>query len=132
MLGNRQLPKSVPGAASEGRAAILALALAASGFFVAIGSAQAQDCEGGYRMVKGEVPVACEGGFDQAVAPTAPIREPLHTGSISRLGAGGGNADDIPAAVPSSTHMNGMKCVGGYAYRPTANESYITMPMACN
>ena len=132
MLGNRELPKSVQGAASGRRAAIFALALAATGLFAAIGSAQAQDCEGGYRMLKGEIPVACRGGSDQpAATPTAPLVEPLHTGSINGPGAAGGNADELPVEAPA-THMNGMKCVGGYAYRGTANESYITMPMPCN
>lgn len=123
MLGNREFPKS--GTAS-GRAAVFVLALTSA--FAFGGSALAQDCEGGYRMLKGQIPVACEGGFDRpALAPA----EPLHTGSINRSGAGGGNADEIPAAAPS-THMSGMKCSGGYAYRPTANESHITMPMPCN
>lgn len=134
MLGSHELPKSVRGAALGGRAALFALALtAATGSFAFIGSAQAQDCEGGYRMLKGEIPVACDTEFDQSAAtlPAPAPSEPLHTGSINGLGAGGGNADEIPAAAPS-THMSGMKCVGGYAYRPTANESTITMPMPCN
>ena len=125
MLGDRELPKSVHGGASGGRGAIFALALAATGLFAAIGSAQAQDCKGGYRMLKGAIPVACEGSDQSAATPTAPVIEPRHTGSIN------GNAHELPAAAPL-THMNGMKCAGGYAYRPTANESYITMPMPCN
>jgi hypothetical protein len=127
MLGNQEFPKSATRGGS-GRAAIFAFALGASSLFAAISGAQAQDCEGGYRMVKGEIPIACEGGFDQqAATPAAPVVAPLHTGSIN----GGGNADEIPSSEPA-THMSGMKCVGGYAYRGTANESYITMPMPCN
>ena len=131
MLGSHELPKSASGAATGGRAAILALVLAAAGLFTVIGTAQAQDCEGGYRMLKSEIPVACDGGVTQsATGATAPVlSEPLHTGSINRLGVGGGNADELPAPATSS---NGMKCVGGFAYRPTAENSYVTMPMPCN
>ena len=84
MLGNQELAKSLHGVALSGRAALLALALTLAGSFAVIGSAQAQDCEGGFRMLKGEIPVACEGGFDQsAVAPV--VREPAYTGAIARL-----------------------------------------------
>jgi hypothetical protein len=130
MLGNHDVPKSLPGIVSGGRAAVLVFALATATSFFAIGSAQAQDCEGGFRMLKDEIPVACDGGSGQSATGASALiqSEPLHTGSIN---AGGGNADEIPSSEPS-THMSGMKCVGGYAYRGTANESYITMPMPCN
>ena len=85
MLGNHDVPKSLPGIVSGGRAAMLAFALATATSFFAIGSAQAQDCEGGFRMLKDEIPVACEGGSGQSsVTPTVPVQsEPLHTGSIN-------------------------------------------------
>ena len=74
--------------ALAGRAAIFALTTV--GAFALIGSAQAQECVGGYKMVKGEIPVACG---DSAL--TAPLpSEPLYTGSIG--GAAGGNGDEIP------------------------------------
>jgi hypothetical protein len=85
-------------------------------------------------MIKGQIPISCHAGFDSsATIEAAPvIEEPVHTGTLSDLGTSG-NADAIPVPMAErSTSMTGDKCYGGFAYRRTANESYITMPMPCH
>lgn len=81
---------------------ILALTAAGAALFAAASVANAQeDCVGGYRMIKDQVPVACTGGaptmFERST--TAP-EEPLTTGSIqttaTESSGGGGNSEQIP------------------------------------
>ena len=80
---------------------IFALTVAGAALFAAASAANAQDdCVGGYRMVKDQVPVRCEAGsamFQQdAIAP----EEPLYTGSIQATApeSGGGNSEQIPTS----------------------------------
>ena len=52
----------------------LAFATAAAAFFAMAGTAQAQDCVNGYRMVKDEIPVACSIGHFGRALDTRPAR----------------------------------------------------------
>ena len=108
---------------------LLALAASAAAFFAVAGTAQAQDCVGGWRMIKGEIPVACSEHFGRsAFAPAAPVvREPLYTGSINR--------EQPPSvarfdASPAATFSPDPTCVGGFSYRETAANGY-TLMMRC-
>src|SRR5215207_3190268 len=81
---------------------ILALTIAGAAVFAAASVASAQeDCVGGYRMIKDQVPISCGGEtamLDQgAIAP----EEPLTTGSIqaSAPESGGGNIEEIPTSA---------------------------------
>lgn len=105
---------------------LLALAASAAAFFAVAGTAQAQDCVGGWRMIKGEIPVACSENFGRsAFAPV--VREPLYTGSINR--------EQPPSvarfdASPATTSSPDPTCVGGFSYRETAANGY-TLMMRC-
>jgi hypothetical protein len=100
------------------------MAIAATATFIAIaGDAQAQDCAGGFRMIKDEIPIRCEAGVESmALGARALVSEPLTTGSDAAPAAG---------APPPGMSPGGMKCVGGYTWRPGAENSYTTLPMAC-
>jgi hypothetical protein len=78
---------------------IFAFTIAGAALFAAASVANAQDCVGGYRMIKDQVPVHCIGEAATFQANAAPSEEPLYTGSIntSATGAGGGNSDQIPS-----------------------------------
>jgi hypothetical protein len=108
---------------------LLAVAASAAAFFVVAGTAQAQDCVGGYRMLKGEIPVACDDFGRSAFAPAAPVvEEPLYTGSINReQPPSAASIDEAPAVTTSSS---GQECVGGYSYRETPANGW-TLPMRC-
>jgi hypothetical protein len=110
---------------------LLALAASAAAFFAVAGTAQAQDCVGGWRMINGEIPVACSEVFGRsAFAPLAPfVREPLTTGSINRERPPSFARLDESAAVTTSS--SGQECVGGYSYRETPANGW-TLPMRCN
>jgi hypothetical protein len=106
------------------------MTVASAAFFAVASAAHAQDCVGGYRMLKDEIPIACDAAFDEsAVDQTAPVAsEPLTTGSISRAQApSAAQIDEPPAMSPG-----GMKCVGGFNWRPGVENSYTTLPMPCN
>src|SRR4051812_40388158 len=106
--------------------AALAFAAAAS-FFAVSGSAQAQDCLGGYKMLKGEIPVLCQAGPIQsasgAVRPGSQAMlnagsvdrsgEPLATGLISRTEqpANAARPSNSPAAEAMSN--GNAQCVNG-------------------
>jgi hypothetical protein len=96
---------------------------AAAAFFAVASAAQAQDCVGGYRMLKDEIPIACGAAAEEsAFAPTAPPRgEPATTGSIDRV-------------APPDDNMSpgGMKCVGGFHWKSGVENSYTTLPMPCD
>lgn len=133
MLGIHESPNTAALVAPGRRGALTLLALAAStaAFFAIAGTAQAQDCVGGYRMLKGEIPVACSENFGRsAFAPVAPVvREPLHTGSINReQPPSAARAEYSPGVTTSSS---GQECVGGYSYRETPANGW-TLPMRCN
>ena len=110
---------------------LLALAASAAAFFAVAGTAQAQDCVGGYRMVKGEIPVACSEHFgSSALLRSGPVvREPLHTGSINRVQHP--SAARIERSPTVTTSSSGQNCVGGYSYRETPANGW-TLPMRCN
>jgi hypothetical protein len=130
MLRIHDISESTPGVAPRGRAATrtaLALTIASAAFFAVASAAQAQDCVGGYRMLKDEIPIACGAAAEEsAFAPVAPLRsEPATTGSI--------NSERPPSAAPDDDMSpGGMKCVGGYNWRPGVENSYTTLPMACD
>ena len=110
---------------------LVALAASAAAFFAVAGTAQAQDCVGGWRMIKGEIPVACSENFGRsAFAPVAPVlREPLYAGSINREQPPSfARFDESPAVTTSSS---GQECVGGYSWRETTANGW-TLPMRCN
>jgi len=77
---------------------ILALSVAGAAILGAASIASAQeDCVGGYRMLKDQVPVHCDTLRSAMVAP----EEPLYTGSIqaSAPETNSGNSDQIPTAA---------------------------------
>ena len=134
MLGTNALPKSITSRPRKGTKSVLTFVTGAALFAIA-GTAQAQeDCVGGYRMIKGEIPVQCDVG---SVAPSfgvtqpafqhAPLEEPLTTGSI-------GSVNEPLATVqePRTMTYGGIdKCVDGYWYRPGVENSFTTLPMRC-
>lgn len=132
MLGTHDLSKAAPGVALNGRTAtrsLLALTIASAAFFAVASAAQAQDCVGGYRMLKDEIPIACGAAAEEsAFAPVAPLpSEPATTGSINSVEPPAARVEELPSASPG-----GMKCVGGYSWRPGVENSYTTLPMPCN
>ena len=132
----------------------LSLAIGSAALF-AVGSASAQECVGGYMMLKDQIPVRCDvgpGPEQIGISPVQPLpEEPLYTGSINSLGTGGGNADEIPTAANSPEEplytgsINGLGVGGGNADEiPTATakvddscwiataNSGVTLPRPCN
>lgn len=130
MLGTHDLSKSTPGVALNRRMAtrsLLALTIASAAFFAVASAAQAQECVGGFRMIKDEIPIACGAAAEEsAFAPAAPLpNEPATTGSISRA--------QVPSAAPDDDMSpGGMKCVGGYYWKAGVENSYTTLPMSCD
>jgi hypothetical protein len=128
MLGVQTFPNYAP-RVRKNSLTLLAIAASAAAFFAVTAPAQAQECVGGYRMVKEQIPVPCSGDFGStAFAPIvgAPT-EPLHTGSINREEPRIAQFDSEPAVTTSST---GQECVGGYSYRETPANGW-TLPMRC-
>lgn len=130
MLGIHDLSRSATEPAPGRRTAhaLLALAAAAAAVLAISGTAQAQDCAGGYRMIKGEIPVQCDTGFAQPAFSTsrAMLREPLHTGSIGAVH----RAVPVETRPAVTTSSSGLECVGGYSYRETPANGW-TLPMRC-
>jgi hypothetical protein len=130
MLGDRDFSESVPGNSLGGRTArrtLFTLTTAAAAFFAVGNAAQAQDCVGGFRMIKDEIPIPCGAAAEEsAFAPAAPVEnEPATTGSVAR--------EQLPSAAPDDDMSpGGMKCVGGYTWRSGVENSYTTLPMACD
>ncbi len=105
----------------------LAVAAAAAFCFALAGPAHAGDCNGGYRMLKGEIPIACERGAQALFSGAqSTVSEPLTTGSINRspLPAGGAEPSLAPAAASSNSEAN---CVGGMRSIITANNGMSLM-----
>jgi len=129
MLGIHERPDDARAVPRQGSLTLVALAAFAASLFAVAGTAEAQDCVGGYRMLKGEVPVVCDDGFGpSAVAPAARLaEEPLYTGSINQGQPPAAQIDEPPAATSS-----GMECVGGYTWRQGVENSYTTLPLPCN
>lgn len=79
---------------------IFALTIAGAALFAAASAANAQDdCAGGYRMVKDQVPIRCDAGSAMFQQNVITPEEPLHTGSIPTTATenGGGNSAQIPS-----------------------------------
>jgi hypothetical protein len=134
---------------------ILAFAVGGAALFAAA-SANAQDCVGGYMMLKDQIPIRCDAGFGGEQIGIAPV-QPLPEETISAgLGSGGGNANEIPvysgpepvytgSITPSAAEPTGLGSGGGNAdeipsatnrmddscWIETAN-SGVTLPRACN
>lgn len=131
MLGVDESHKSAvetaPGR-QAGTRALLALATAAAALFVIAGSAQAQECVGGYRMIKDEIPIRCDVGFEQSTVDQsrALLSEPPTTGSI------GAPPAVAPAEAAPGMSPGGMKCVGGYHWKAGVENSYTTLPLPCD
>jgi hypothetical protein len=126
MLGVQKFPIH----ATRGRKSsltLLAIAASAAAFFAVAGSAQAQECVGGYRMVKEQIPVPCSGDPTAFAPVVAAPAEPLYTGSINREEPRVAQFDNEPAVTTSSS---GQECVGGYSYRETPANGW-TLPMRC-
>jgi hypothetical protein len=104
-----------------------ALALAvASAAFLAVGSmAQAQDCVGGYYMLKNEIPVRCD---SQAMfSPT--VAAPLHAGSITRteLPANAARPSSSPTEPAAASTNSTAVCHNGMRFVDTAANGYTLM-----
>ena len=107
------------------------IAAAAAAFLALSSGAQAQECVGGYRMLKAEVPIACQGHDGSAArAMFSPARPaPLHIGSINRSEqpADATRPSDSPATA--STNSDAM-CVNGMRFVATPNNG-ATLMMKC-
>lgn len=97
---------------------ILAIGAAAAVFAAMAGSANAQDCVNGYKMMKDQIPVRCD-----ALAPAfaGPAEEPLITGSIAPPPAEGtvtGVASEQPprAGGPQTFAESRETCLPGQYY----------------
>jgi len=112
----------------SGKTPVLLAGAAIAAFLGIAGTAQAQDGVGGYRMIKGEVPIACDSGFPTGPAQPAARNDPLTTGSIDRAPVSAARASF--ERQPTTTYA-GKECVGGYYYRPGVENSYNSLPMRC-
>jgi hypothetical protein len=123
---------------------ILALTIGGATLFGAASLANAQDCVGGYMMLKDQIPVRCDVGpgfGPMGATPLQPVpegvasasvgggnadeiptnaTEPVYTGSINTAGAtvppGGGNADEIPSSGSMNFVDSRDDCRPGYWY----------------
>ena len=133
MLGTFESHPAAASAATGHRGTkltLLAMAASAAAFFAVAGTAQAQDCVGGWRMIKGEIPVACSEEFGRSAFAPAPVaQEPLYTGSINREQPPSAARADISARATMSS--SGQECVGGYSWRETTANGW-TLPMRCS
>jgi hypothetical protein len=121
------LSKIVPQRATSRTALALAAAVAV---FLAVGSAaSAQDCVGGYYMLKGQIPVRC--GTQAMFSPAA--TQPLHTGSITRTELPANAArPSYSAAAPAAASSNPTAtCKNGMRFVDTAANGW-TLPIPCS
>jgi len=139
MFGFSELPRVsafVPRRASTRTA--LAVAAVCAAFFAVANSAHAEDCLGGYRMVK-EIPVICQdtaGSRALFSAGQAEPREPLYTGSINRIeqpaDATRPSASPTAAPAPASTSSNAAAaCDHGMRFVETPNNG-ATLMIKCS
>jgi len=107
----------------------LAIAAASAAFFVFGSAAQAQDCVGGYYMLKNEIPVRCDSRA--VISPT--VSAPLHAGSTSRteLPANAARPSSSPAAPAAASRNSTAVCVNGMRFVETAANGY-TLPIPCS
>ena len=106
----------------------LALAIASAAFLTVGSMAQAQDCVGGYYMLKNEIPVRCD---SQAMfSPTVAV--PLHAGSITRteLPANAARPSYSPATPAAATSNSTAVCQHGMRFVDTAANGW-TLPIPC-
>jgi len=106
----------------------LALAAVSAAFLVAGGAAQAQDCVGGYYMLKGEIPVRCEARA--MISPTQ--AEPPRMGAINRteLPANAARPSHSPTAPAAASNNSAAVCTNGMRSIATAANGY-TLMMPC-
>ena len=110
---------------------ILAFTVAGAALFAAASVANAEDCVGGYRMIKDQVPLVCT-GQSAMVAPSANRQEePLYTGSINRTAAAGGdNSDQIPSTQNQMVFAEGRdSCKPGEYYMQDMQS--MNFPVRC-
>jgi hypothetical protein len=124
MIGLDQSPKSAVTTwqprKRAGLQTTLAFATAAAAFFAIAGAAQAQDCVNGYRMVKGEIPVACSVGSFAGSA--------LNTRSMTAHALYRGPA--ITEEQPQDS-SDPSQCVRGYRTLTTTANGW-TLPIPCH
>jgi hypothetical protein len=137
MFGFSELPRV--SAFAPKRAATrtaLAVAAASAALFAVASAAHAEDCIGGYRMVKGEIPVICTGeaprAFFSAGQPSP--SEPFFTGSINTGSSAEQPADasrpsSSPAAAASSN--GAAACDHGMRFVETPNNG-ATLMIKCS
>jgi len=137
MFGFSELPKI--SAFAPKRAAMrtaLAVAAASAALFAVASAAHAEDCIGGYRMVKGEIPIICQEEGSRAlfsVGRPAP-REPLYTGSISTGSSAERPADATrPSSSPATAQSSNSaaNCDHGMRFVETPNTG-VTLMMKCS
>lgn len=139
MFGFSELPRVstlVPRRASTRTA--LAVAAAGAALFAIASAAHAEDCVGGYRMVKGEIPVICQeaaGAHAMFSAGQPAPREPLYTGSINRTEqpADASRPAPSPATAPASASSNNSAaaCDHGMRFVETPNNG-ATLMIKCS
>ena len=129
MLGERDFSRIRLGQVHRWRGmhSLIGAGTVAAALFAAAGTAQAQSqaCMGGYRMIKGEVPILCE-RLVPPHASYAQLREPFHGGSLAPAPAN--TARNITTKTMTS---EGTSCVGGYTWRATPANGW-TLPMQCD
>jgi hypothetical protein len=139
MFGFSELPRVsafVPRRASTRTA--LAVAAVCAAFFAVANSAHAEDCLGGYRMVKGEIPVICQdtaGSRALFSAGQAEPREPFYTGSINRqqpADAARPSVSPTAAPAPAGASSNAAAaCDHGMRFVETPNNG-ATLMIKCS
>lgn len=121
MFGLDQSPKSsVTTRQSTGLRTAFAFVVTSAAFFAIAGSARAQDCVNGYRMVKEEIPVVCGvGSFAGSALNTHPL-------AAQALYPGPANTEEQPqdSSDPS-------QCVRGYRTLTTTANGW-TLPLPCH
>jgi hypothetical protein len=104
----------------------LALAAATAAFLVVGSVAQAQECVGGYYMLKNEIPVRCD---SQAMFTSPTAVAPLRTGTISRteLPANAARPSSSPTAPAAASTNSTAVCQHGMRFVDTAANGYTLM-----
>jgi hypothetical protein len=104
----------------------LALAAASAAFLVIGSAANAQDCVGGYYMLKNEIPVRCD---TRAMFTSPTAVAPLHNGTISRteLPANAARPSYSPAAPAAASTNSTAVCQNGMRFVDTAANGYTLM-----
>jgi len=111
----------------------LAVATASAAFLLVPSVANAQDCVGGYRMLKGEIPVSCQEAGPRALfsAGQPGPREPLHTGSIGRSEQPANAVRPSNSAATAAVPSGAAGCVNGMRFVETPNNG-ATLMIKCS